>query len=951
MMFDEVVGAVAGAKAGDPLAPVTVVVPTHAAGREVLHALARAGAVANTSIVTFRQVVERLAGPVLKPRQALPYPVLEAAVALVLQERPGVFEEVAGAPITTQALAQAAWQLTELADPRIDASTPLVGDMLRVYREALTEDLTGQYFLKHEAYAAAEAAARTLDNVVVFAPIRTNPALDPLLDVLAANGTVIEPGSDPLPTQVIHTSDADDEVRAVVRLVRKHLAAGVPGHRIGIYYPTPDPYLGLLHEHLTAGRIVFNAPLHRGLGDRPAARALLGLLQIDVAAMPRRDILGFLAEGVLRRPQVPGAEKPVSQRKLELVTRDLRKIVGGADWHSLTEPPPGKTPEEDRYSDEAIALHDFVEALQADLTALGEAGTWPEVSAQLIALLDSRFAGSSEQASADLVTLRQDCAALAFLKEYAPAPTPERILDAVMVRIDSRGGKHGTSGVGVTVGRLADAAGRDLDVVVVLGAAEGVLPVPRRDDPLLPAELTGRTPADSMDAQLRSYQAALATVGSERVVTFPRGSLRGGAERVPSRWLLPALSSLAGTPVDVVGWQKQTLGADSIVVVESFDVAAQHANPRIGASSASETEWRLRALAAVPADRRQDALTDPVVVDGMRMRSDRLHGRFTRFNGNVHTVCDLLTVFDNPVSPTRLEDWVKSPYRFFLTTVLGASELPDPDEAVEIDALTRGNLIHEILELYVVGTTEGAAHDLSRLIGIAEDVLTRAERDNPGWLGHLWARARGTIMRDLRTWHGYDTDDHAHGWTPTDAERTFGMPPRGRPYSDPPEHPAVEFDLGTATIRFRGAVDRIDKHRDGRVRVTDYKSGQKKTYDKITDQQPTENGKRFQLPVYALLAREFGDAVAARYWFITDKGGFAEVGYTLTQDVIDVLTGDLRLVHEMICAGYFPPRTPDTWWADPILDLVGKAGLERAWANLEEVPEITDYVAKYGAAQ
>ena len=91
--------------------------------------------------------------------------------------------------------------------------------------------------------------------------------------------------------------------------------------------------------------------------------------------------------------------------------------------------------------------------------------------------------------------------------------------------------------------------------------------------------------------------------------------------------------------------------------------------------------------------------------------------------------------------------------------------------------------------------------------------------------------------------------------------------------------------------------------------------------------------------------------MAARYWFITDKGGFAEVGYTLTQDVVDVLTGDLRLVHEMICAGYFPPRTPDTWWADPILDLVGKAGLERAWANLEDVPEITDYVAKYGASQ
>ncbi len=951
MIFDRVVGAVAEAKGGHPLASATVVVPNHAAGRDVLHALARAGAVANTSIVTAGQIVEQLAAPVLSPRQALPYPLLEAAVARVLDERPGVFKEVAEAPITAQALAQASWQLTELAEPRIENPTPLVDDLLRIHREALDDELTGRYFLKHEAYAAAEAAASSLTNVVVFAPTRDNPALDGLLDTLSAGGTVIETDGDVLPTQIIHTSDADDEVRAVVRLIRKHLAAGTPGHRIGVYYPTPDPYLGLLHEHLTAGRITFNAPLHHTLADRPAVRALLGLLSIDPAIMPRRDILDFFAEGVLRRPQVPGAERPVSQRKLELITREHRKIVGGDDWHRLPEPLPDDSYVGDTFPDETAALYDHIMSLKADLVALGEANTWHQASEQLIMLLDSRFHGSSEHVATDIVTLRQDSAALAFMDEFAPPPTIERIRDAVGVRIDSHGGKHGKSGTGVTVGALADAAGRDLDVVVILGAAEGLLPVPRREDPLLPAELTGHTPGDAMDAQHRNYRAALATARTERVVTFPRGSLRGGAERVPSRWLLPALGALAGTAVDVVGWQKQTQGADRIVVVESFDVAAQNANPRIGASAASETEWRLRALAAVPAEQRQTVLTDPIVCSGMRMRSDRLRGRFTRFNGNVHDVRDLLTVFDNPVSPTRLEDWVKSPYRFFLTSVLGAKELPDPDEATEIDALTRGNLIHTILERYVIGTIDGAAQSLSRLTDIADDVLGSAERDNPGWLGHLWARARGTIMYDLREWHRLDTEDHSDGWTPTHAEHSFGLPPKGRPYSEPHVNPAITHDLGDTTIAFRGSVDRIDKHRDGRVRVTDYKSGQRKPYRDISPDSPTHDGTHFQLPVYGLLAKTFGDTVSARYWFITGKGGFDEIGYALTRDVEDILTGDLQLVHDMIRAGYFPPRTPDTWWADPILDLVGKAGLQRAWANLEQVPEITDYVAKYGAAQ
>ena len=416
-------------------------------------------------------------------------------------------------------------------------------------------------------------------------------------------------------------------------------------------------------------------------------------------------------------------------------------------------------------------------SLKADLVALGEANTWHQASEQLIMLLDSRFHGSSEHVATDIVTLRQDSAALAFMDEFAPPPTIERIRDAVGVRIDSHGGKHGKSGTGVTVGALADAAGRDLDVVVILGAAEGLLPVPRREDPLLPAELTGHTPATL-------WTLNIATTGLH------------SRQPEPNEWSpsprQPAWRCRTGTEPLVAACARRTRrhrcrrrrlaeanpGADRIVVVESFDVAAQNANPRIGASAASETEWRLRALAAVPAEQRQTVLTDPIVCSGMRMRSDRLRGRFTRFNGNVHDVRDLLTVFDNPVSPTRLEDWVKSPYRFFLTSVLGAKELPDPDEATEIDALTRGNLIHTILERYVIGTIDGAAQSLSRLTDIADDVLGSAERDNPGWLGHLWAQARGTIMYDLREWHRLDTEDHSDGWTPTHAEHSFGLPPR-----------------------------------------------------------------------------------------------------------------------------------------------------------------------------
>ncbi|NED63323.1 hypothetical protein G3I15_20555, partial [Streptomyces sp. SID10244] len=88
---------------------------------------------------------------------------------------------------------------------------------------------------------------------------------------------------------------------------------------------------------------------------------------------------------------------------------------------------------------------------------------------------------------------------------------------------------------------------------------------------------------------------------------------------------------------------RETENTAAIVVVKSFDVAAQRADERIGASSASDTEWRLRELASVPANRRRGALDDPIINLGMHMRSDRLNGRFTRFNGNLSTVKDLIS--------------------------------------------------------------------------------------------------------------------------------------------------------------------------------------------------------------------------------------------------------------------------------------------------------------------
>ncbi|MFZ2176540.1 MAG: PD-(D/E)XK nuclease family protein, partial [Rhodococcus sp. (in: high G+C Gram-positive bacteria)] len=612
--------AVDRAKHGSPLAAVTVVVPNFGVARDVILHLARTVGVANTSVLTVDQVVTRLAAPVLAPRVALPYPLLEGAVQRVLAEAPGVFSEVADQPITAQALAHASQQLAARTVIDLEDPTPLVAEVIRIHHNATTAH-SDRYFLPHEAYAAARARMHTLGRVIVFLPCELDPAHGEFLAQLQQAATTVDDGAEASGTAeatgtlVIHASDADDEVRAVTRLVRSHLAAGVPGHRIGVFYGSVDPYLPLLHEHFTQAAIGFHGPESRGFADRAAARTLLRLLQLDTDIVPRRELLAILAERAVQWQDEDGAT--LSGRQAELLTRRDLPIVGGDDWGKLDTLDPGHR----RYGT-ALLLRRFVESLRRDLRGVAGASTWPEVSATVMHLVDRYFRTDPRQ-PADTVLLRDIAAGLAELDGIAATPTPQGIVDAVTVRVERQRMSAGAAGASVTIGPIPAGSGRNLDVCVVVGMAEGIVPAIRREDPLLPDAVTGVTPALRLEFQHRQLQMTIAAGRCHRVLTFPRGSLRGGAEKVPSRWLLPTLNALTGAAVSTTGWRRDTERCDRVVTIESFDAATQHCDERVGVGAASATEWRLRALAAAPARQRRHRLPDPVIARGMEMRGDR----------------------------------------------------------------------------------------------------------------------------------------------------------------------------------------------------------------------------------------------------------------------------------------------------------------------------------------
>ena len=122
--------------------------------------------------------------------------------------------------------------------------------------------------------------------------------------------------------------------------------------------------------------------------------------------------------------------------------------------------------------------------LRRDLSAVVTAPDWATVAEHLGHLLDAYFRATNDVAATDLATVRIDCAGLEHLDGIAP-PNATRVLDALAVRLRAHQSGFGSAGAGVAFGPITEGVGRDLDVSVVVGAAEAIVPA-RRDDPLLP---------------------------------------------------------------------------------------------------------------------------------------------------------------------------------------------------------------------------------------------------------------------------------------------------------------------------------------------------------------------------------------------------------------------------------------------------------------------------------
>ncbi len=141
--------AVAGAKGGEPLAPVTVVVPSNHVGvasRRLLSSgslgpVAGGIGLAAVTFVTTYRLAELLGASVLAGQRKRPVstPVLAAAMRAELAINPGLFEPVKQHPATESALVSTYRELRDLSPAALDAlgaSSDRAQEVVRLHRAA-----------------------------------------------------------------------------------------------------------------------------------------------------------------------------------------------------------------------------------------------------------------------------------------------------------------------------------------------------------------------------------------------------------------------------------------------------------------------------------------------------------------------------------------------------------------------------------------------------------------------------------------------------------------------------------------------------------------------------------------------------------------------------------------------------------------------------------------------
>lgn len=918
---------IAAGRAADPLAPVTVIVPTRLAGLQLRRGLARLGPFANVRFEVASRVAELVAAADLarSGRRPLARPIGDYVAAVVARESVGPLASVADLPGYARALRQtfrrfrvAGFSSGEDVPALDDGSQlPEIARLFGRWR-ALTADFYDQEGLLEAAAARLRASPGEvlpeLGTVYVVPPARRSAAEATFLDAVRETVPSYFEGADGAAapeTSFIIAPDAASEGRLVVREVVRAFDEGVPLDEIAVFHGDDREYAAILERTFEAAGIPAAAMPGAPLAELAAGRGVLALARLPLGDYRRDDLFDFsaLAPVSASAPGPVGEMGPrVSQWRR--IAREAGVTHGIGRWRDalalyaderaaaldsdgdMSDARRAMVESEMESARDLLAfverLHQRLEPLRAALPAREFVPAFLSILADYLDPADERLAAVVAQAeqlgAIDAIGGAFDLASFAGALEANLAATPVR---------------HRSLGQGVLVANYRLAAGLRFRRVFLCGAREGAFPAASETEPLLQDETwsalrelhpyvedTGTRLERAREAAGRAVAAA---AGGILTWSCPLQSASGRRDFYPSPLMVEA--ARRRFPSIVTATDLRSAPASEGLLRAPSPLAAMVAGPVI-----DRREIRLREAIIACRDSVSLPPGHPIERAAAMLRARR-SAQFTEFDGNLSALGARLGIAaGRPISPTTLESYAACGFRHFLSSILRLKGVEEPEEAQVISPLERGTLVHRALEFFFVEARatgrpqpneRWTGADAARLIEIFEDEYARLHRLGRLGLAVHAESARRLLRSDLAAF--------------LEADSAFRAEAGAVPHSFEQRLPPVMVEGVTLT----GRVDRIDLSPDGsRAWVIDYKTGSAASYKKDSED-PLAGGTHLQLPVYAL-APTGAAVVEAFYWFVGSGGSFERVSYTGDPDNRARFQATVAAIRDGIAAGSFP---------------------------------------------
>ncbi len=965
---DLLASAITRSQAGDPLAPVTVVVRSPVVALDLRRRLAERGAFAGPRFVPMSRLTELLgapeAGAALAGGRPLTAAALGAAVRVALSTDPGVLAGVADHPATEESLARTYRMLRPLTAPeraRVASMSQRAHDVVSIVATARELLARTRYDLEDLTLAAADGLERgdveleSVGAVVVHLPDPLSRSQVRLLEALASRGdvTVIagrldDPAGDravdnlvadlvargfemapgeragrgPIRlTEAMSAPDFEEEVRLAVRLLAAHAEAGGTLGNAAVAVPASAAgraYLGVVQELFTAAGIDWTGPPHETVAETPEGRLVLDLIEMLGATERRFDRTAVIRW--LSSPAVSSASSLMGGRSFESSDGSIAVPVGEFDRCSRSA---GVVAGHDEWGSRLSWMRARAEERSDDSPAGRAADDLLRIVDRLARFAEEMDELSSWQQSADWAVklvqsvvapgeeqdrLSQALVSLGELSELEPLAPPGEAGDASLRRLQL------SSALAAALATPTASRGR-LGVGPLVGTITQLAGI--RSELLIvlgcrEGVWPARTPDDPLVTEIER-EAVRVLSERERIEQRDRRTtltLLAGADR--SVALYPRVDRGASRLTYPSRWLVGDLFEGRIDEIASFPAAISWvAEGRLAAADSFDLE--LASLVRGVSGGRRVARSFVRGLDDLGRRIDAERSRagsgLSRFGGHVGPSADDVGVFDDVVSATRIESLAKCPLRFMLDRVLKVKVLEAPDRLDSIAPMERGSLIHEVLERFV----EETAVDRERFTGWQPNDFDRLHEIAADVCAK--AESRGLTGKPLywqmeRAQIFADLDRFVELESKRLAE-VSGRPVRTEYAFGSGEAPPLVIAAGSRSLRFQGKIDRIDSEAGGVVRVVDYKSGGAKSYAGM-NADPLGRGQHLQLPIYAKAAADLLDVavsdVVAEYRFCSASGGFTISGVALTDDLETEFSRVLGVLAGTIDEGTFPPR-------------------------------------------